>query len=173
MNNIQEVLILNILDIFQNDILMASLLAWFVAQVVKIIINAIVNKTFAIERLFGDGGMPSGHSATVTAAAFMIGLTEGFTSPLFGLSLVFAIIVMHDATGVRREAGKHAESIMEIINILNNYFDYLNENDIELRHKKLKILIGHTHLQDFFGAITGLCVAVIYTLLRHPSLLGV
>ena len=98
---------------------MVALSAWLVAQIMKIVINAIVNKTFSLERLFGDGGMPSGHSATVVAAAMMVGLREGLTSPIFGLALVIAIIVMHDATGVRQEAGKHAKSIIEIVDILH------------------------------------------------------
>ena len=153
---------MEILDIFRNDVLMVALLSWFVAQVLKIIINAILNKTFALERLFGDGGMPSGHSATVTSAAIMVGLHEGFMSPVFGLALVIAIIVMHDATGVRQEAGKHAKSIIEIVEILNISLDYLMENDIKLKTEKFKTLIGHTRLQVFFGMITGIGVTILY-----------
>ena len=157
---------MNFLDIFKNDILIVSLTAWLLAQLIKIIINAIVNKTFSIERLFGDGGMPSGHSATVTACALMIGVHEGFTSPLFALALVLAIIVMHDATGVRQEAGKHAQSIMDITNVINQYLDYVNEEDNKLRNEKLKTLIGHTKLQVLFGALTGIGVVLVYLFVR-------
>lgn len=157
---------MNFLDIFKNDILIVSLTAWLLAQLIKIIINAIVNKTFSLERLFGDGGMPSGHSATVTACALMIGVHEGFTSPLFALALVLAIIVMHDATGVRQEAGKHAQSIMDITNVINQYLDYVNEEDNKLRNEKLKTLIGHTKLQVLFGALTGIGVVLVYVFVR-------
>ncbi len=145
---------------------MVSLSAWLVAQLIKIIINAVVNKTFSLERLFGDGGMPSGHSATVTACALMIGIQEGFTSSLFALALVIAIIVMHDATGVRQEAGKHAQSIMDITNVINQYLDYVNEKDNKLRNEKLKTLIGHTKLQVLFGALTGIGVVLVYLFVR-------
>jgi acid phosphatase family membrane protein YuiD len=150
---------MNFLDILKNDVLMVSLSAWLIAQLIKIIINAIVNKTFSLERLFGDGGMPSGHSATVTAAALMIGLHQGFASPLFGLALVVAIIVMHDACGVRYEAGKHANSLNNIINTLN---EYIQETDNKIKEEKFKTLVGHTHLQVFFGALTGIFVVIVY-----------
>ena len=165
---------MNFLNILKNDILIVSLTAWLLAQLIKIIINAIVNKTFSIERLFGDGGMPSGHSATVTACALMIGVHEGFTSPLFALALVLAIIVMHDATGVRQEAGKHAQSIMDITNVINQYLDYVNEEDNKLRNEKLKTLIGHTKLQVLFGALTGIVVVIVYVYVFHiPVFTGI
>lgn len=157
---------MNFLNILKNDILIVSLIAWLLAQLIKIIINAIVNKTFSIERLFGDGGMPSGHSATVTACAIMIGIHEGFASPLFALALVLAIIVMHDAIGVRQEAGKHAQSIMNITNVINQYLDYVNEEDNKLRNEKLKTLIGHTKLQVLFGALTGIGVVLVYLFVK-------
>ena len=153
---------MELLDIFKNDVLMVALAAWAIAQLFKIIGNAIINKTISFERLFGDGGMPSGHSATVTAAAIMVGLHEGFASPIFGLALVISIIVMHDATGVRQEAGKHAASIIAIVDILNTYVDYCQEHDAKLKTEKFKTLIGHTHLQVFFGALTGVGVTLLY-----------
>ena len=80
----------------------------------KAVINIIMDRKFSFERLFGDGGMPSGHSATVTSLMIMVGYTSGFGSPLFALSAIFAAVVMHDAMGVRRETGKHAVSIKEL-----------------------------------------------------------
>ena len=153
---------MELLDIFKNDIILVALLAGISAQFFKIIINAITNKTISLERLFGDGGMPSTHSAIVTSAAIMVGLYEGFESPVFGMSLVIAIIVMHDATGVRQEAGKHAASIIAIVDILNTYVDYCQEHDAKLKTEKFKTLIGHTHLQVFFGALTGIGVTLLY-----------
>ena len=118
--------------------------------------------------------MPSGHSATVTACALMIGVHEGFASPLFALALVLAIIVMHDATGVRQEAGKHAQSIMDITNVINQYLDYVNEEDNKLRNEKLKTLIGHTKLQVLFGALTGIVVVIVYVYVFHiPVFTGI
>ena len=150
---------MGIFDIIFNDVLIVALASWFIAQLAKIVINAIVNKKIDFERLFGDGGMPSGHSATVTAAALMIGIHEGFATPIFGLALLFAIVVMHDATGVRQEAGKHARSIIELTDLFNEYFA---ENDEELKLDKLKTLVGHTPLQVVFGALTGAIVVVLY-----------
>ena len=153
---------MGIFDIIFNDVLIVALAAWFVAQLAKIVVNAIVNKRFDLERLVGDGGMPSGHSATVTAAALMVGIKAGFASPVFGLALVFAIVVMHDATGVRREAGKHATSIKMIVDSLN---EFLLEDDDEIRTEKLKELVGHTPIQVFIGALVGLAVPFAMMLL--------
>ena len=99
-----EVISTIFLDVITNNVLVVAIFSWLVSQVIKVILNAIINKKFSIERLFGDGGMPSGHSATVTACAAMCGWTYGFDSAVFGIAFVLAIVVMHDATGVRREA---------------------------------------------------------------------
>ena len=153
---------MGILDIFKNDILIVSLASWFIAQITKIVINAIVNKKFDIERLFGDGGMPSGHSATVTSMALMTGFKLGFDDPVFGIAMLLAIIVMHDATGVRHEAGKHAKSIIELTEIFN---EYILEHDEKLKLQKLKTLVGHTPLQVVCGAGVGVLVVVLYLLI--------
>ena len=144
---------MGILGIIGNDVLIVSLASWLIAQLIKIVINGIVNKRFDIERLFGDGGMPSGHSATVTAMALMTGFRLGFDNPIFG------IVVMHDATGVRQEAGKHARSIIELTEIFN---EYLLEHDEEVKLEKLKTLVGHTPLQVVCGAGVGIIVVVLY-----------
>ena len=153
---------MGILDIFNNDILIVSLASWLIAQIAKIVINAIVNKKFDVERLFGDGGMPSGHSATVTSMALMTGFKLGFDSPIFGIAMLLAIIVMHDATGVRHEAGKHAKSIIELTEIFN---EYILEHDEKLKLQKLKTLVGHTPLQVVCGAGVGVLVVVLYLLI--------
>ena len=153
---------MGILGILSNDVLIVSLAGWLIAQIAKIVINAIVNKKLDLERLFGDGGMPSGHSATVTAMALMTGLRVGFNSPIFGITMVFAIIVMHDATGVRQEAGKHARSIIELTDMFN---EYLIEHDEKVKLEKLKTLVGHTPLQVLCGAGVGILVVVVYLLI--------
>ena len=155
---------MGILGVVYNDVLLVALASWLIAQLIKIIINAVVNKRFDIERLFGDGGMPSGHSATVTSMALMVGFRLGFDSPAFGIAMVFAIIVMHDATGVRQEAGKHARSIIELTDLFN---EYLLEHDERVKLDKLKTLVGHTPLQVICGAGVGIAVVVIYLLITQ------
>ncbi len=130
-----------------NPYLLTSLSCWMTAQLIKLITNLIIHKRFVWERLFGDGGMPSGHSATVTSLATIIGLMEGFTSPLFAIATVLAVVVCHDAMGVRQETGKQAMMLNEIIRILDKD---------ELPEVKLKELVGHTPLQVLAGIILGI-----------------
>ena len=153
---------IDILKLFTNPILLIPVLSWAIAQVLKTIINAIMNKKFDISRLVGDGGMPSGHSATVTSLAVMAGFTEGFHSVSFAIALVLAVIVMHDALGVRRETGKQAVSIIKMAEIIN---DYISEHDYKLKTDKLKVLVGHTPLQVVCGSLLGCVVAVVYQLI--------
>ena len=150
------------LDIVTNPVLFIPAISWVIAQIMKAIINAIVNKKFSVDRLVGDGGMPSGHSATVTSLAIMCGLTSGFDSTVFGLATIFAIVVMHDALGVRREAGKHAISIIEMAEILN---DYLSEHNEKIKTDKLKVFVGHTPWQVVCGSLLGACIAIAYHLI--------
>ena len=105
--------------------------------------------------------MPSGHSATVTALATMCGLRAGFGSGIFAVAAILAIIVMHDALGVRRETGKQALSIIKIAEMLNEYF---GEKDEKIKTDKLKVLVGHTPLQVICGALVGASVVLIYVL---------
>ena len=95
-------------DLLTNRFLITSVSSWFVAQLVKTVIHAIVNRKLDVTRLFGDGGMPSGHSATVTSLATLSALSYGLGSFQFAVTGILAIIVCHDATGVRRETGKQA-----------------------------------------------------------------
>lgn len=150
------------LDFIKNYILMSALGSWLMAQVLKFFITWITNGGPDFRRLFGDGGMPSGHTATVICAATMVGYTCGFASPLFGIAFIFSVIVMHDATGVRRETGKQAIVILDILATLN---DVLSEKDEKIRLQKLKTMVGHTPMQVFFGAILGLLVAIAVILI--------
>lgn len=142
---------MSIASLFQNKILISAVSSWAIAQVLKTIIYAIVNRTLNFSRLVGDGGMPSGHSATVTAMAASAALEYGLNSPLFGIGAVVAIIVMHDAMSIRLEAGKHAQALNHLYQVLMS--DMENE-------KKMKEFLGHTPLQVFFGAVLGLAVAL-------------
>jgi acid phosphatase family membrane protein YuiD len=149
-------------DLFNNYIIWAALFGWFTAQIIKVIINLVVHKKFLVERLFGDGGMPSGHSATVCAMTVMCGWCEGFNSAAFAIALILAIIVMHDAMGVRREAGKHAVSILYVFELLGELF---TEQDKIKHDEKLKTLVGHTPLQVVLGAVVGLVVATLFIII--------
>lgn len=143
---------MDILQLLNNQILVNSLLAWAAAQIIKTILYAAVHRQIDIHRLFGDGGMPSGHSATVTAMATTAALEYGLDSPIFAITAIFGIVVMHDAMGVRREAGKHAE-------VLNNLIASLNQ-DVP-PEEALKEFLGHTPLQVCFGALLGFGVALL------------
>ncbi len=145
-------------DIFTNHMLLAAISAWFITQLSKIIIHLIIEREFSPERLFGDGGMPSVHSATVASLATVCGLTVGFGTPLFAVAAVFALIVMRDAMGIRREAGKQAMSIKELAERINGMF----KKDKQVRTENLKVLVGHSPIQVFFGGISGVLIAVIY-----------
>ena len=143
---------MDILQLLNNQSLVNSLLAWAAAQIIKTILYAAMHRQIDIHRLFGDGGMPSGHSATVTAMATTAALEYGLDSPIFAITAIFGIVVMHDALGVRREAGKHAE-------VLNNLIASLNQ-DVP-PEEVLKEFLGHTPLQVCFGALLGFGVALL------------
>ena len=146
-----------LLQLLSNRILIGSLSAWAVAQVLKTILYAAINKEFDIKRLFGDGGMPSGHSATVTSMAVSCGMVYGFDSGLFAIAAIVAIVVMHDASGVRLETGKQAKIINELVKHL--------KDGVAPNEEELKEFVGHTPLQVLCGAILGLLVAVVVNLL--------
>ncbi len=146
-----------ILELLHNDILLAGILSWFTAQAIKTILYAVLNKTLDLTRLVGDGGMPSAHSATVTAVAAMTGLSCGFGSPVFAVACIVAIIVMHDAMGVRLETGKQAKLLNEMVTL----FEALGQPKLSME-KKLKEFVGHTPSQVTAGMLLGIAVAVIY-----------
>lgn len=143
--------------VFTNRILIGGLLGWATAQVLKVIIHLCVNKEFEIERLFGDGGMPSGHSATVCAVATSVAFECGLGSPIFALSAILAIIVMHDASGVRLETGKQAKVINEMVEFLEK----MSGKDLT-PEDKLKEFVGHTHSQVLIGAVLGILVGILF-----------
>ena len=137
-------------ELLANPYLITALSAWFVAQVLKTILYAVMNGGLSIERLFGDGGMPSGHSATVTSLAVFCALMHGTGSHEFAVSAILAIIVCHDAMGVRMETGKQAILINELVELVEK---------LKLGHKlptiELKEFVGHTPLQVAAGILLG------------------
>ncbi|MBR4139102.1 MAG: divergent PAP2 family protein [Lachnospiraceae bacterium] len=152
-------------ELLANKILIAGITGWASAQVIKAILYTILNKEFRLERLFGDGGMPSGHSATVSAMAMMSLLHYGIGSFEFAISTMIAIIVMHDAMGVRLETGKQAEVINELTALFEEIAnDFNNEDSWEKKFQKvfsedkLKEYVGHTPIQVIAGCLLGLIV---------------
>lgn len=141
-----------ILTIIQNKIFLATLLAWLIAQVLKIILYARKHRRMNFKLLLGSGGMPSSHSATVTALCIAVGRIEGWDTSLFIVSLIFAIIIMTDAVGVRRAVGQQAR-------ILNIMVDELFEKGT-ISEQRLKELLGHTPVEVFVGAGLGILVAL-------------
>ena len=142
-----------LMDLLTNRFLITGVSSWFVAQVVKTIIHAIINKKLVLERMVGDGGMPSAHSATVTSLAVISALSFGFGSFEFAVTALLAIIVCHDAMGVRLETGKQAV----IINELTKAFEELTKEDLPA--VKLKEFVGHTPIQVLAGIAVGIANA--------------
>lgn len=142
-----------------NPILTVALLAWFVAQVLKTIINFILLGKFQLERMWGDGGMPSAHSATVCAMVIATARSEGFGSAIFAVAAVVAIITMHDAMGVRRETGEQAKVLNKMI---EQWIDVTEKNAPFLQNMHLKEMVGHTPLQVLAGFVVGCVVGALY-----------
>ena len=137
-------------ELMTNRFLITGISSWFVAQVAKTIIYAIINKKLVLERMVGDGGMPSGHSATVTSLAMISGLSCGFDSFQFAVTALLAVIVCHDAMGVRLETGKQAQIINEMVEA----FEVWTKK--ELPEIKLKEFVGHTPIQVIAGILLGI-----------------
>ncbi|MBQ4161160.1 MAG: divergent PAP2 family protein [Clostridia bacterium] len=139
-------------EILGNHALWTALLGWFVAQLLKVITVLIRDKRFDVRRFVGSGGMPSSHSSFVMALATFIGLAQGFDSAMFALSMVFAFVVMYDAAGVRRAAGKQAA-------VLNQMIEHWDDAP-EIQGERLKELLGHTPYEVLAGAILGIVLAI-------------
>ncbi len=144
-----------LIDLLHNQIFVSAVLGWMVAQILKTIIHMIVTKQFVAERMVGSGGMPSSHSATVCALAVAAGMKYGGGSFEFAISVMFAIIVMYDAMGVRRETGIQGRVLNEILEA------FINMGKEISAEAKLKELVGHTPLQVLMGAILGIVIALI------------
>ncbi|MEO0223961.1 MAG: divergent PAP2 family protein [candidate division WOR-3 bacterium] len=135
-----------------NKVLLTAIIGSLSAQILKLIINYINYKKLDFRILFSTGGMPSSHSASVMSLSMAVGFEEGFKSNLFAICLFFSFIVMYDAAGIRRAAGKQAEILNKIIEDL-----YAGRKTDE----KLKELLGHTPIEVIIGAIWGIIVALI------------
>jgi acid phosphatase family membrane protein YuiD len=142
---------MNLLGIFANPVLISGLIAWGTAQALKIPLDYFNSRQWNWVLLLRAGGMPSSHSALVASTAHCIGLFVGFDTPLFALALATAIIVIYDATGIRRQAGQHAEIINAMIRDL--------AHGHPLKQQQLREVLGHTPLEALAGTLLGLAVA--------------
>lgn len=142
------------MQIFHNKYLIIPLLTWFFIQTFKVIWELIATKKFNFKRILGAGGMPSSHSAVVMSMTTLIGRQFGFDSSIFALSMVFSFVVMYDATGVRRAAGKQAS-------LLNKIIETPGLSGLEVQEKLVEVL-GHTPVQVFVGAFIGIIVGAIF-----------
>jgi len=142
--------------IFGNSILDVVVVAWFVAQAYKVISTLFVEKKLVLKRFVETGGMPSSHSSTVSALATSVGLVYGLNSALFAITLIFAIIVIHDAAGIRQAAGNQARVLNRLEATLNKLFEE------HFRDERLKELLGHTKIEVLAGVILGIAIAFIF-----------
>jgi len=138
--------------IIDNRVLLVALLACLIAQLTKLAIELFKHRKVNLRVLVTTGGMPSAHSALVTALATGMGQTVGWASPEFAIATIFAIIVMYDAAGVRQAAGKQAR-------ILNQMIDELFREDKQFNEDRLKELLGHTPVQVIVGSVLGVTVS--------------
>ena len=136
-----------------NPILLAALLAWAIAQILKVLIEFIILRRWNWALIFQAGGMPSSHSAMVSAASLTIGLQIGFDTAVFAVSAILAMIVIYDATGVRRESGKQAV-------LINSIIEELTKGKIPPQ-EKLKEVLGHTPGEAVLGTTLGLVLALL------------
>ncbi|MDF5718841.1 MAG: divergent PAP2 family protein [Rhizonema sp. NSF051] len=141
-------------DILDNRVLLVALVACLIAQLLKLIIELVKNRKLNISVLVTAGGMPSSHAALVSALAAGVGQTSGWASSEFALAMVFAIIVMYDAAGVRQAAGKQAR-------ILNQLIDELFHEHPEFNQARLKELLGHTPFQVIAGSALGIIIFML------------
>ncbi|MDQ7095800.1 divergent PAP2 family protein [Desulfosporosinus sp. PR] len=139
--------------IFYNAILVSAVTAWLVAQLLKVAVSLFVARKLNPQLIFSSGGFPSSHSAAVSALALGIGKYYGWNSPIFAVSAVYGMVVLYDAAGVRRAAGKQAEVLNQLVERLYQGSDFAQE--------RLKELIGHTPLEVFGGVIVGVIVGLL------------
>jgi uncharacterized protein len=139
-----------------NPPLLLALLAMSSAQAFKFVSALLVRRRVDFTRLLGTGGMPSSHSASVTALSVAVGLDQGWNSTLFGVAAFLSMVVMYDATGIRRAAGRQAQVLNRMLEDLTDYH--------KLQGERLKELLGHTPLEVLVGAAYGAFVAFLF----HP-----
>ncbi len=143
-----------VLEFIQNKYIYVPALTWIGIQIFKVLYELYKTKKFNFKRIMGAGGMPSSHTGVVVSLATLIGKSEGVGSPIFALSLIFAFVVMYDAAGVRRAAGKQAH-------LLNQLIETPGLTGLQVQEKLVEVL-GHSPIQVFVGAIIGVVMGLIF-----------
>ncbi|MEO0283544.1 MAG: divergent PAP2 family protein [candidate division WOR-3 bacterium] len=141
-------------EVISNDILLKTLLVGLIAQIIKSILYSFKFKRWNWKWLTETGGMPSSHTASTFALTTMVGIREGFRSPLFAVTAFFTFIVMYDAAGLRRAAGRQAQ-------ILNKIMDEFSHTG-KIKEERLRELLGHTPFEVIVGAILGIFLGLIF-----------
>ena len=142
-------------ELFRNDMLLCAFSAWFVAQIIKMLIYWRITKVFSLRRMFGMGGMPSSHTAFLVALTSMIAAREGLGSTSFAIAVAITMVVIYDAMGVRLQTGKQSQ-------VINRILHRMLVEGKPLGDDELQELIGHTPTEVFFGAVIGLIVPIFY-----------
>ncbi|SEQ87359.1 divergent PAP2 family protein [Piscibacillus halophilus] len=153
------------MEVLHNTPLVLALFAVVFAQLIKIPIHFIADKKIDVSLAFSTGGMPSSHSAAVAALTTSVGIEHGLDSPYFAIACVLSIIVMYDATGVRRHAGQHATILNQLVKDFQRFVDeakHWQEKEEQDKQRELKELLGHQPIEVFFGALTGILISVIF-----------
>ena len=176
--------------ITSNTFINVAFVSWAAAQIIKTLLTFFATNAFVPERLFGSGGMPSSHSALVCSLAVLVARSQGFSSPLFALCIVFAAVVMYDAMGVRQEAGTHAKllnrmqfdfndmnrDLTELFSVISGKSSILKDEKAEeileeiaqegedTSGRQLKEFLGHTPLEVLGGALLGILIGTIWPL---------
>lgn len=140
-------------EIINNKCVVVPFCLWLLIQIFKVITDLVINKKLNVKRMIGAGGMPSSHSAVVCSLAACVGREYGFNTGIFAIALIMAFVVMYDAAGVRRAAGKQAR-------ILNQILDTPGLTTLEVQERLIEAL-GHTPIQVFVGAIIGFLVGAL------------
>lgn len=143
----------NFIGFLQNKYIYIPFLLWFFIQLYKVIYDLITTKKFNFKRIMGAGGMPSSHSAVVTGLATLVGKNQGVDTPIFAVSLILALVVMYDACGIRRAAGKQAT-------LLNKIIETPGLTGVQVSERLVEVL-GHTPVQVLVGALIGIIVGLV------------
>jgi len=151
---------MNLLGLFDNRVLLSALAAWGLAQLIKVPLEYLFTRKWNWAILINAGGMPSSHSALIAATTQGIGLWYGFETPLFALGVAVCMVVIYDATGIRRQAGLHAELLNKIVD------DFVTTGTLgEGEQKQLKEVLGHTPREAFGGLVLGIIVPTLIWLI--------
>lgn len=149
-------------QLFDNFCLWTSISAIFLAQLLKVLWNFSMARTWDWKWLYLSGGMPSGHTSAVTSLATSIGVTKGFHTTSFAIATIIGIIVMYDATGVRRQAGMQAQVLNQLVDDFTTLLHEIRTSKSSLEQRiRLKEILGHKPIEVFVGAWFGILVALL------------